>query len=310
MKHSPYARQISRRKFLASSTVTSLAMLAPQLGLAQSSMPVRQIPGTDKVLPIVGLGSSKVVTGIAENGPAPLEAVLEALIEHGGSMVDTWPRNVDNDGAFGEVISQEGIKDALFITTKIDQIGKQAGIDQFEQTLRLYQRDSVDLVQIFSLTDLNVHWPSLRDWKEQGKARYIGVTVSQEALYAQLEAFLKREKPDFIQLNYSIAERMAESRLLPMAADMGVGVIINRPFMNGSYFERLRDMPLPKWTSEFDCNSWAQFSLKYILANPLITCVLTETSNPLHMVENAMTASSQLPNEVIRKRMAEYIDHV
>ena len=310
MKNSPFSSQISRRQFLASSTAASLSALAPQLALAQSTMPARQIPGTDEVLPIVGLGSSKVVTGIAENGSGPLQAVLETLIEHGGSMVDTWPRNVDNDTAFGEVISQPGIKDALFVTTKIDQTGKQAGINQFEQTLRIYQRDSIDLAQIFSLTDLDVQWPSLRDWKEQGKTKYIGVTVSQEDKYAQLEDFLQREKPDFIQLNYSIAERMVESKLLPMAADMGIGVIINRPFMNGSYFERLQDTPLPEWASEFDCNSWAQFSLKYILANPLITCVLTETGNPLHMAENAMTASSQLPDEAARKRMTEYIDQV
>jgi diketogulonate reductase-like aldo/keto reductase len=310
MKHNQYTSQTSRRQFLASGAATSLMALAPRFALAQSTMPVRQIPGTDEVLPIVGLGSSKVVTGIAENGPGPLEAVLKELIGHGGSMVDTWPRNIENDGAFGEVISQPGIKGSLFVTTKIDQVGKQAGIDQFEQTLRLYQRDSVDLAQIFSLTDLDVQWPNLRDWKEQGKARYIGVTVSQEEKYAQLEEFLQREKPDFIQLNYSIAERMVESKLLPMAADMGIGVIINRPFMNGSYFERLQDTPLPEWTSEFDCTSWAQFSLKYILANPLITCVLTETGNPVHMAENAMTASSQLPDEAARKRMTEYIDQI
>ncbi|MBT5030714.1 MAG: aldo/keto reductase [Proteobacteria bacterium] len=301
---------ISRRNFLALASAAGVSGLAPSLATAQAQMPARLIPGTNESLPIVGLGSSKVVTGVAENGVQPLEAVLDALVTEGGSVVDTWPRNADNDGAFGQVINSDNLKDRLFITTKIDQEGKQAGIDQFEQTLELYQRDAVDLVQIFSLTDLDVQWPNLRDWKESGKARYIGVTVSGEELYSQLESFLQREQPDFIQINYSIVERLAEERFLPMAADRGIAVLINRPFMNGSYFRRLENTELPDWTSEFDCQSWAQFSLKYILAHPAITCVLTETSNPAHMTENAITASSALPDEAARLRMSEYIDQV
>ena len=303
-------RELSRRDFLAITSAAGVCGLVPSLATAQAQMPVRLIPGTNESLPIVGLGSSKVVTGVAQNGMQPLEAVLNALVTQGGSVVDTWPRNPDNDAAFGQVINTDNFKDRLFVTTKIDQQGKQAGIDQFEQTLELYQRDAVDLAQIFSLTDLDVHWPSLRDWKESGKARYIGVTVSQEQLYSQLESFLQREQPDFIQVNYSIVERVAEDRLLPMAADRGIAVIINRPFMNGSYFTRLENTELPDWTDEFDCQSWAQFSLKYILAHPAITCVLTETSNPAHMTENAITASSALPDEAARLRMADYIDQV
>ena len=195
---------ISRRNFLALASAAGVSGLAPSLATAQAQMPARLIPGTNESLPIVGLGSSKVVTGVAENGVQPLEAVLDALVTEGGSVVDTWPRNADNDGAFGQVINSDNLKDRLFITTKIDQEGKQAGIDQFEQTLELYQRDAVDLVQIFSLTDLDVQWPNLRDWKESGKARYIGVTVSGEELYSQLESFLQREQPDFIQINYSL----------------------------------------------------------------------------------------------------------
>ena len=303
-------RELSRRDFLAITSAAGVCGLVPSLATAQAQMPVRLIPGTNESLPIVGLGSSKVVTGVAENGMQPLEAVLNALVVQGGSVVDTWPRNPDNDAAFGEVINTDELRDRLFITTKIDQQGKQAGIDQFEQTLELYQRDAVDLAQIFSLTDLDIHWPSLRDWKEVGKARYIGVTVSQERLYPQLESFLQREQPDFIQINYSIVERAAEDRLLPMAADRGIAVLINRPFMNGSYFQRLQNTELPDWVDEFDCQSWAQFSLKYILAHPAITCVLTETSNPAHMAENAITASSALPDETARLRMADYIDLV
>jgi diketogulonate reductase-like aldo/keto reductase len=152
----------------------------------------------------------------------------------GGKLVDTWPRNADNDAAVGRVIAAPDLRDRLFVTTKIDQAGKEAGIAQFRQTQRLYGRETLDLVQIFSLTDLDTHWPSLKEWKLAGQARYIGVTVAESRLYAQLEAFLARETPDFVQMNYSITEREVEDRLLPLAADRGAAVLINRPFMNGA----------------------------------------------------------------------------
>ena len=194
------------------------------------------------------------------------------------------------------------------MTTKIDQTGKDAGLRQFRDAQRDYQREVFDLVQIFSLTDLDVHWPSLKDWKAAGQARYIGVTVSQDSRHADLEQFLRREQPDFVQVNYSITERAVEERLLPFAADRGVAVIINRPFMNGAYFDRLEGKALPGWAREFGCETWAQFSLKYILAHPAVTCVLTETTNPAHMRENALAAAAPLPDEAARRRMRAFLE--
>lgn len=147
----------------------------------------------------------------------------------------------------------------------------------------------------------------MKAWKEAGEARYIGVTVSEPRLHDALEQFLKRERPDFTQVNYSITERAAEARLLPLAADRGVAVLVNRPFMNGAYFKRLEGRPLPPWAAEFNAATWAQFSLKYILAHPSVTCVLTETSNPHHMEENAATAGGPMPDERLRARMREFI---
>lgn len=273
-------------------------------------MPARRIPSTGEMLPVIGLGSSKVVQEIATNGTEPLAAVLRALVGRGGKLVDTWPRNADNDAGFGRVISEPALRDRLFITTKIDQVGKAAGIAQFRRTQRLYNREQLDLVQIFSLTDLDVHWPSLKDWKAEGHARYIGVTVAEAQLYEPLERFLARERPDFVQINYSITERQAEQRLLPLMADQGLAVLINRPFMNGAYFDRLQGQPLPDWAAELGCTSWAQFSLKYILAHPAVTCVLTETSNPRHMEENASTAFGPAADDAARARMRELIDRV
>lgn len=298
----------NRREFLA--LASALASCLPRLCLGQSTMPTRTIPVSGEALPVIGLGSSKVVQQIAENGTGPLASVLRALVAAGGSVVDTWPRNASNDAGFGQVISEPDLREALFVTTKIDQAGREAGLRQFAETLTNYRRETVDLAQIFSLTDVDTHWPTLRNLKDQGRARYIGVTVAESRLYDELEGFLAREQPDFVQVNYSITERESETRLLPMLADRGIAVIINRPFMNGSYFGRLENESLPDWAAEFDCSTWAQFSLKYILANPNLTVVLTETSDPVHMAENALTASGALPDAAARQRMREFIDAV
>ncbi len=301
----------TRRDFVASAGAAAAAaglVGHPALeALAQRGIPARPIPSTGEMLPVIGLGSSKVVAQIADRGTAPVASVLRALVAHGGKLVDTWPRDPANDAAFGSVISEPDLEDKLFITTKVDQVGKEAGIRQFRDAQRNYRRNVLDLVQIFSLTDLDTHWPSLKEWKAEGAARYIGVTVAQDSLHAELEAFLRRERPDFVQMNYSITERAVEERLLPFAADRGVAVLVNRPFMNGAYFDRLEGKAPPEWAREFGCETWAQFSLKYILANPHFTCVLTETSNPKHMEENVLTAAGPLPSEAQRRRMRELI---
>ena len=275
---------------------------------AQASLPRRPIPGTSESLPVIGLGSSKVVEQIATSGTEPLAAVLNELVANGGSVVDTWPRNAANDAAFGSVIDSPSLRDALFVTTKIDRSGREAGRAQFDESLANYRRARIDLAQIFSLTDVATHWPTLRSLKDEGRARYIGVTVAESRLYDALEQFLSRESPDFVQLNFSLTERESEQRFLPQLADRGIGIIVNRPFMNGTYFDRLKNEPLPDWTAAFGCTSWADFSLKYILANPHLTCVLTETTNPLHMAENAQAAMGALPDAAAQRRMREFID--
>jgi diketogulonate reductase-like aldo/keto reductase len=301
---------INRRKFLALMSAVGLAGLAPAISLAREQMPKRRIPGTDEYLPVIGLGSTKPVGQIADKGTAPIAAVLRVLVESGGTVVDTWPTNWANTEAFGQVINEPDLRNALFIASKIDQTGKQAGIEQFRETQRLYQRGTIDLMQVLSLTDLETQWANLRDFKASGEARYIGVTVSNAEFYERLASFLRHEQPDFVQINYSITERGAEQRMLPMLQDKGIGVIINRPFMNGDYFRKLGDRPLPDWAAEFDCKTWAQFSLKYILPHPAITCVLTETTNPAHMSENARAAFGRMPDDNERARMRSVISSV
>ncbi len=271
-------------------------------------MPVRPIPATGETLPIVGLGSTRPVTAIAERGPGPVEAVIRTLVEHGGRVVDTWPRSDANDGAFGEIIAAADLRERLFVTINLEQQGAEAGRAHFERTLRLYRRERIDLVNVGSLIDLEAQWPNLRAFKDDGRARYIGVTAAQAALYDELEAFIARERPDFVEINYSVTERDAERRLLPLCADRGIAVLVSRPFMNGAYFERLANVPLPGWAAEFECASWAQFSLQYILAHPAVTCVLTETTSAEHMAENALVAFAPVPGKRARRRMRAFID--
>jgi diketogulonate reductase-like aldo/keto reductase len=230
-------------------------------------------------------------------------------VEFGGRVVDTWPRSADNDGALGRIIDAQDLRERLFVTINLAQEDPQGGIDDFQRTRALYRRDTVDLVNVGSLIGLDAQWPNLRAFKDAGQARYIGVTAAQTELYDTLESFVGREQPDFVEINYSVTERAAE-RLLPMLADRGIAVLVSRPFMNGAYFDRLENDPLPEWTNEFDCRSWAQFSLKYILANPNLTAGLTETSNPMHMRENAQTAGPRLPDEAARQRMRGFIDAI
>jgi diketogulonate reductase-like aldo/keto reductase len=297
----------TRRDFLAFATAVAGAV-ATRATTGQRAMPARPIPTTGERLPIVGLGSTRPVTAIAENGPEPVAAVVRTLVEHGGRVIDTWPRSDANDGAFGEIISARRLRERLFITINLEQRGAQAGRDHFERTLRLYRRERIDLVNVGSLIDLDAQWPNLRAFKDEGRARYIGVTAAQAALYEQLEAFLARERPDFVEINYSVTEREAERRLLPFCAERGIAVLVSRPFMNGAYFERLENVALPEWAAEFESTSWAQFSLQYIFANPAVTCVLTETTSAAHMAENALTAFAPVPSAAARERMRAFID--
>jgi len=298
----------TRRDFIGGILGVGAMYSWPTAVLAESALPVRGIPGTTETLPVIGLGSTKPVRLIESEGPEALENVMRMLLRYGGRLIDTAPRHEALDAGFGKVLQKPEFRDALFIAVKINAEGRDAGIAQFRQTQRLFGRQTVDLVQIENITDLATHWPTLRAWKEAGDARYIGVTVARESLYEPLEKFMRSESPDFVQLNYSVAEHTAEERLLPLAADRGIAILVNGPFMNGEYFARVRGLELPAWAVEFDCASWAQFSLKYILGHPAVTCVLTETTNPVHMRENIEAGFGRLPDAATKKRMRDLLE--
>ena len=300
----------TRRQFLVHLSGLGLLLSHPMELLAQGKMPTRVIPVSGEALPVIGFGSTKAVRLILEDGPDPISSVLRMLLRYGGRVVDSSPRTEEIDAKFGEVLSAPEFVDTIFLATKINTTGKDAGIQQMRQNQRLFRRRTMDLVQIESLTDLDTHWPSLLSWKASGETRYIGVTTANYSGHDRLEAFMKSEKTDFVHVNYSVMEPRAEERLLPLARDRGVAVLVNRPFMNGEFLKKMSGQPLPPWTTDFDCKSWAQFSLKYILANPSVTCVFTETTDPGHMEENAQAAFGRLPDEPTRKRMRELVQSV
>jgi diketogulonate reductase-like aldo/keto reductase len=295
----------TRRIFLGQVAAAGAALAAPRALFAQERLPSRPIPTTGEMLPIVGLGSSAVVLEIPENGPEPVAAVIRTLIAQSGRVVDTSVRTEAIDAVFGRVLQEREIRAGIFLATKINTPDAATGIAQMRQTQRLFARPTVDLIQIESLRGLEHHWPRLQEWKASGETRYIGVTVAENFNHEALEAFMRRERPDFVHMNYSLLERNAEERLLPLAQDRGFAVLINRPFMNGSYFQRTAGRPLPGWAAEIDCETWAQFSIKYILANPAVTCVLAETTDTVHMIDNIGGGLGRLPSEDLRRRMRE-----
>ena len=300
----------TRRELLLALSSLGILSCQPLRAPAMATMPQRTIPGSTEALPVIGLGSTKPVRLISAAGTGPLESVIRVLLENGGRVIDSAPRPEELDREFGGVLQRPEFRDRLFVAVKVNATGKEAGIAQFRQTQRLFGRRTLDLVQIESMTDYQTHWPSLRSFKDAGEARYIGVTVAREDLYPALEAFMRRESPDFIQLNYSVMETSSEQVLLPLARERGIAVLVNGPFMNGEYFGFTRGKELPDWTREFDCETWAHFSLKYILAHPAVTCVLTETTSPEHMLDNIRAGFGRFPDQATKRRMREFAERL
>jgi aryl-alcohol dehydrogenase-like predicted oxidoreductase len=296
-------------------TATLPSVSFAQMAVA-GSIATRPIPGTNERMPLVGFGSSAAVEQILQTGPGLITQMLDSMVNLGASVIDTAPRAVEIDEAFGKILAEPRFRDKLFVNTKIGRnralnlrnLDKQAGIDQMRHIERVFNRKPSDLVQVDSMIDIDVHWPSLRDAKANGEARYIGITTSSTALHDQMEAFMKSDKPDFIQVNYSLLEPDAGNRILPLAHDLGIGVIINTPFGGGEYFKRTSGLALPDWTAEFDCTSWAQFNLKYILGEPAVLCVLTETTKLSNLEENLRAATGRLPDAEMRKKMKAHFN--
>jgi aryl-alcohol dehydrogenase-like predicted oxidoreductase len=276
---------------------------------AQTSTPLkRPIPRSGEMLPAVGVGTWQTFD-VGPKAPerAELSEVLKLLVQSGGSVVDSSPMYGKAEGVVGDLATAAGLRNKLFYATKVWTSGREAGIKQMEESFRLMRTERIDLMQVHNLLYLDVHAKTMREWKAAGRIRYIGITHYHEGAHAMLEKIVKTREWDFVQFNYSMAEREAEDRLLPACADSGTAVIVNRPFAEGRLFPRVKGRPLPDWAAEFDCASWGQFFLKYLLAHPAVTCVIPGTRRTTHLKDNLGAGLGRLPDAAMRNRMKEYL---
>jgi len=268
----------------------------------------RPIPSSGEKIPVVGLGTWRTFdVGASATERAPLEEVLRSFVELGGRVVDSSPMYGAAESVVGDLAAGLTIGDRLFLATKVWTSGRDAGVRQMEQSLRRLRARKLDLMQIHNLLDWRTHLATLREWKASGRVRYVGVTHYTSSAYDELERVLRSETLDFVQVNYSLGERDAERRILPLARDRGVAVLANRPFAEGGLFQRVRGQALPPWAAELDCESWAQLFLKWILAHPAVTCVIPATSRPQHLADNMKAGTGPLPDAATRDRMAALV---
>ncbi len=267
----------------------------------------RKIPSTGELISAVGLGTSDEFESGEVESLDPLREVLRLFVAMGGEVIDTAPIYGDAETIIGKLIKELEIAEKLFVATKVRTKGKNTGLKSMQNSEKLLGVKPLDLIEVHSLVDAKTQLKNLRQWKKEGKVRYIGITHHHTSAHKEIIELMKNEKPDFVQVNYSVTEPEAENKLLPLAAEKKIAVMVNRPFMNGELFRITKSKPLPKWASKFDCNSWAQFSLKYILSNPAVTCVIPATSDPKHLVDNMGAGMGRLPDEKTRKLMKEYM---
>ncbi|UCH52929.1 MAG: aldo/keto reductase [Pseudomonadota bacterium] len=301
--------KLSRRNTLKFLLATGASVAAPQaLSVTPRPQLRRPIPRSNEQLPVVGLGTWQTFdVGGSDADHAPLREVLREFVRLGGSVIDSSPMYGTAEEVVGDLANELDVRSRLWLATKVWTTGRAAGIRQMESSLSLLRVKRIDLMQVHNLVDWQTHIKTLRVWKEQGRVRYIGITHYHSGAYDELERVMKEADPDFVQLNYSIVSREAERRLLPLAAERRMAVLINRPFETGGLFGKVRAQPLPAWAADFDCASWAQFFLKFILAHPAVTCVIPATSKVKHLSDNMRAGFGRLPDSDTREKMAAWI---
>jgi diketogulonate reductase-like aldo/keto reductase len=273
-----------------------------------STMLSRPIPSSGEKLPIIGLGTWQTFNvGTSEAERQPLEQVLLTFVKLGGHVIDSSPMYGRAEEVIGDLVAKLGVRNSLFLATKVWTRGKQPGIESMERSLARLQAKTIDLMQVHNLIDVATHLATMRQWKEQGRIRYIGITHYEKSAYAEVASVLSSEKLDFLQINYSIVEREAEEKILPLAQQRGVAVIANRPFGGGDLFSRVHGKSLPAFASEIDCASWPQFFLKWIVAHPAVTCAIPATNNVRHLEDNMGGGIGCLPDARMRAQMVDYI---
>jgi len=272
-------------------------------------MLTRPIPSSGEALPVIGLGTWQTFdVGRDAAARGPLQDVLRTLHEGGGRVIDSSPMYRSSESVVGELCAELGLRSELFLATKVWTQGRADGVAQMERSIERLRAGRLDLMQVHNLVDVDTHTKTLLEWKAAGRIRYCGITHYAESGHAAVERWLQTGRYDFVQINYSIDEPQAADRLLPLARQLGVAVLVNRPFATGEMFSRVRGKALPPWAAELGITSWAQYFLKWILAHPAVTCVIPATNKPAHMADNVAAGRGPMPDEAQRRRMSQFYD--
>jgi aryl-alcohol dehydrogenase-like predicted oxidoreductase len=303
---------VSRRCVLSFGAGLAATSWLPALGQQKTGTPgliTRPIPHSGERLPVVGLGTSEVFE--VGDDPARRQAcaeVLKTLVAGGGKLIDTAPSYGSAERVVGDLLAATGLSSRVFLATKLEDYDRKTAAAQLSASLQRLRTNRVDLMQLHNVSDPRQDLAILREWKAQGYCRYIGITTSSGGDFDAVEAVVRREKPDFLQVNYSLADRTSEKRVIPAAAEAGAAVLTDLPFGRNRLFRAVRGEKLPEWAGDFDAASWAQFFLKYLLGNQAVTAVIPGTSNPEHMADNLGAGRRRLPDAAQRQRMVAFFE--
>ncbi len=299
--------KITRREFTQAGLGTALLAAVPGAMAGPHDLIRRAIPSSGEEIPVVGLGTNRYGVDASEAARAPLREALSRFHALGGTLIDTAPMYRTSESVLGDLIAGLDIRDDLFVATKVDEEGGRDASDaQMNDSLAKLQTSSFDLMQVHNLRGWQESLPLMREWRDEGRIRYIGITTSRANQYEEFEAVMRAEELDFVQVNYSLEQQESAERLLPLAADRGMGVIVNRAFGGGRIFDQVGDQPLPGWAAEFDCTSWAQFLLKYVISHPSVTVTIPGMTKARHVDDNIMAMHGRLPDAELRARMEQF----
>ena len=301
-------RQLSRRTLLKVLGGVGLAAGGcPSWLLAKSRQAIKKpIPVSGEKLAVIGMGSSRTFDVSEARARTALLPVLQAFFDEGGALIDSSPMYGNAEQVLGDLLQGVDNKQALFAATKVWIEGKQQGIEQMQRSMQRMGVERFDLMQIHNLRDWQIHLETPNSWKNEGRIRYIGITTSHGRFHDELEVILDSEPLDFVQFSYNIANRDVEKRLLPLARERNIAVLVNRPYARGDLFRAVKGKSLPDWAAEFDCNSWGQYFLKYVVSHPDVTCAIPATSSLKHMLDNMGAGFGRLPDAAMRRRMELY----
>jgi len=304
--------RLSRRELLKAGIGVGVSLSLPSGSvLAQErAMIQRKIPSSGESVPVIGIGTSRRYQGTTEAERAQLREVLRQFKGLGGKVIDTAPAYGNAETVVGDLVAELGIRDSLFIATKVGAQGRDAGIEQMEQSLKRLRTRKIDLIAVHNLWDTQTQLRTLREWKQAGRIRYVGITTSSDRQYQEFEQTMKTEALDFIQVDYALDNRNADQRILPLAADRGMAVMINLPFGRGHLFKTVQGQKPPPWAGDFDCASWAHFFLKYIVSHPAVTCAIPGTATVEYLIDNLGASRGRLPEPAMRRRMENFIEQL